>query len=236
MKINAVATYKILKMGELAGKTVVVVNGIRTNATITTALMNGCDRVIPVDSVEDAMAKRKLYPEDAIVGGAFENMRQHEFDLGNSPEMFTPQRMAGKTLIHYTPNGTKAISACFDGKTVLIGSCINATAVARAAVDCGEDIFIVCAGADGRLCVSDLFAAGAIIDKIDAMGSDLQMDDCVLMAMRIYRCFREQPEALLADTLSYEGLMHGGFAEDVEYCLTEDIADIAPIYDEGLIR
>ena len=110
--------------------TAICVNGLRTNASIISAFMNQCDRVIPVDSVEEAVIAGKQFPGDSIITGGLD-IRDKFFELTNSPLEFTEEAVAGKVIIHCSGNGSRCIKASFDAKNSFVGHLINATAVAK---------------------------------------------------------------------------------------------------------
>lgn len=235
MNVSMVASYKVLKRGELAGKTVIVVNALRTNATIITALAHGCERVIPVNSVESAMEAKSQFRDFSVLGGEYNALPIQDFELGNSPQDVM-QGLEDKVLIHCTSNGTQAINASFDGKNIYIACLINARAVAKRAYEDYDDIQIVCAGTDARLCVSDIFAAGAVVDRLRSIDCSLVLDDCSILALKTYHSFAKDPKRLLSGVRDYENLLNLKQDEAVRYCLSEDILDIVPKYEEGLIH
>lgn len=235
MQVSVATSYKVLKKGELAGKTVIVVNGFRANAVLITALANGCDRVIPVNSVEDAIATSKQFQEDGLLCGSKEGDKLVGFDLGNSPGEYTPERVAEKVLIHYSTNGSRAINASFEGRQVYVACLVNARQVAKRTLENQDDIYLVCAGADGRIAVEDLFVAGAVIDRMLALDDNLELDGGAVLALKLYREFKSRPKELLEGAPGYEWLKQKGLEEDIDYCLQEDAFDIVPHYEEGVL-
>ena len=233
MEINTVASYKILNKGELADKTVVVVNCMRTNPTILTALVNGCTRVIPVDTVENAMEVRRQF-HDALLCGEREACKIQGFDLGNSPGEYTAETVGGRECILVTSNGTRGINACFAGSHIVLGCLLNAKAAAEA-VSGADNLYFVCVGTGGRLCVSDIFAMGAILDRMQSLGVPSVLDDCATLSLRTYREFRGRVRDLLAGVRDYENLTAIGRDEDIAYCLQEDVYNTVPVYEDGLI-
>src|SRR5262245_57387196 len=94
----------------LTGGVVVVIDVLRATTTITTALAAGARRVIPCLDVADARAAAANSPEgECVLGGERQGLRIEGFDLGNSPNEYTPASVGGKTLVFSTTNGTKAM-------------------------------------------------------------------------------------------------------------------------------
>ncbi len=79
-----------------------------------------------------------------------------DFDFGNSPREYTPEKVRGKTMVSTTTNGTRALRACAGAKTVLAASFLNLGATAEFIRKLQPaEVLLVCAGtrertADGR--------------------------------------------------------------------------------------
>ncbi len=85
----------------------VVVDILRASTSICTAFMNGAEAVIPVATLEEAMA----YKERGFMVAAERDGIVREFaDFGNSPFNFTAERVKGKQIVYSTTNGTQAIN------------------------------------------------------------------------------------------------------------------------------
>lgn len=147
---------------DLAGTTVVVLDILRASTTILFALHAGAVQVIPCLDVEGARrVATGLDPSTRLLAGERAGVRIPGFDLGNSPAEFTPQRVAGKTLIFTTTNGTRAMQVARPARRILIGSLVNASAVARELVH-ESNIHLLCAGTDGKVTAEDVLCAGLI--------------------------------------------------------------------------
>jgi 2-phosphosulfolactate phosphatase len=93
------------------------------------------------------------------------------FDLGNSPEEYTPQRVAGRTIVFTTTNGTRAMMLCRLANRVLLGAFVNFSAVchelaAGVAAQPQRGIELLCAGTKGEITREDALLAGAIVDEL----------------------------------------------------------------------
>ena len=76
---------------------------------------------------------------------------------------------------------------------------------------------------------------GSIVDRMCTMDNSLVLDDCAMLALKIYREFRDRPKSLWQGWSPFEELISIGGMDDIDYCLREDIADIVPKYEEGVI-
>lgn len=152
---------------QLTGGIVVAIDILRASSTISTALANGAESVIPCEQVEQAYQIREQFPEDStILGGERNGVIIDGFDLGNSPGDYSSNQVSGKKVLFTTTNGTRAIHRCRKAKAVFIGSFLNLSAVARKLRQYTEPIHLVCAGTDGRITTEDCLFAGAIAEEL----------------------------------------------------------------------
>ena len=88
-----------------------MIDVLRSTTTIVHALAAGAREVIPCAQVEEARQIARQFPADQVVlGGERGGLAVKGFDLGNSPEDYTADRVRGKTLVITTTNGTRAMA------------------------------------------------------------------------------------------------------------------------------
>jgi len=94
--------------------TVVLVDILRATTTICTAMGNGAEAIVPVETLEEA---RQLKTEGFLVASERDGIQADFADFGNSAFSFTRGVIEGKTLVYCTTNGTRAlhIAATGDG-------------------------------------------------------------------------------------------------------------------------
>jgi 2-phosphosulfolactate phosphatase len=143
----------------------------------------------------------------------------------------------GMKLMLPSPNGSRLSLACGD-TPVLTGCLRNATAVARAArqIAGDGDIGVVPAGElwpDGTLrpAIEDLLGAGAIISHLD-----LPCSPEAQVARDAYRAAGSEIASLIRSSVSGRELVSGGFPQDVEIAVAENISSIAPMLTDGAYR
>ncbi len=151
-----------------AGGIAIVIDVLRASTTMITALAHGAVAVLPRRSIEEVRVAAGSIP-GSVLGGERHCIRIEGFDVGNSPAEYTADRVAGRTVIITTTNGTAALAACSLAKDVLVGAMVNRTAVAKAARRLAATngwgaIHLVCAGTDGEVTEEDILTAGAILD------------------------------------------------------------------------
>lgn len=186
----------------------VAIDVLRATTTITTALRSGAERVLPFETVEEALiAKRGLVerrPDEAskiVLGGERGGLPIEGFDFGNSPDLYTPENVEGKTLLFTTTNGTKAILSCRG--IVLLAGFVNAEAVVRRILsESAETISIVCAGTNGGFTEEDLLLAGLLVDRLTRRSSEFALNVQAEVAREFWRERAATPlvEALKAST------------------------------------
>src|SRR3954469_23642043 len=138
----------------LAGKTVVVIDVLRATTTIVHALAAGAKEVVPCLEVEEARRIATERGGEAVTGGERGGKQIPGFDLGNSPAEYSRERVAGKTVVFTTTNGTRAMQRCKSASRVLLGAFVNFSAVCRE-LSGVEQIALVCAGTDGHVTRED---------------------------------------------------------------------------------
>jgi 2-phosphosulfolactate phosphatase len=226
---------------ELADGAVVVIDVLRATTVIAHALAAGAREVIPCLEVDEALqTAAKLQRDEAVLGGEREGLRIPGFDLGNSPDEFTPQSVGGKTLVFTTTNGTRAMMICKRARRVLTGAFVNATAVVEALAG-EDDIHLLCAGTRGEITREDVLCAGLLAERLgQGQGNGLELNDQLLIAHDAWQAFlasqdRADISANLAIALrSTQGgrnLVRLGLAHDIDVAARLDRFDFVPQLD-----
>src|SRR4051794_31521585 len=155
----------LVEPAELAGETVAGVGVLRGPTTIVQALAAGAIELVPCLDVEEAQKIASDSGPSAILGGERGGRQIPGFDLGNSPAEFTPERVAGKTVVFTTTNGTLAMQRCQQARRVLITAFTNMSAVCRELMD-EPQVALICAGTDGHVTREDSLLAGALVTEL----------------------------------------------------------------------
>ena len=239
------AEFATLDRRDLSQTTCVVFDILRATTTMVTALANGAKAIIPVAEISEALAIRQRQPA-VLLAGERDGLRiraaqtgSTDFDLGNSPREFTPERVAGRTVVMTTTNGTRALRACAKARSVLIGSFLNLSATAKWIQRLEPpDLLIVCSGTVDQSAYEDVLAAGAFCDGIWAGYSAGKVADSAQIARQIYQL--AQNDLLGAMRLSRNGRRLSAIPElagDVPICVQRDTTDlVAELSQEGVVR
>jgi 2-phosphosulfolactate phosphatase len=211
-----------------------VVDALRASATITLLLQRGAADVIVVKEVDEAYAYRDVHPEAVLVGERG-GLKVAGFDFGNSPTEIQRADVLGKQVVFTSTTGAQRLVDCLGASAIVVGTPINATAVAHHAAALARSanvpIVIIPAG---------LATDPAVVAKEDWLGAVVlaaHMPDVPLSAAAAPSFQRYQQVirtvGLLAgflDSAHGRKLVQLGFTEDIHLCAQVDlIADIVPI-------
>ena len=144
----------------------IVIDLLRASTTITVALEN-FNKVIPVNNDKKAFKIKEENPGTVLAGE--KDLKTIEgYDVTNSPEKI--REYDGNILVINTTNGTKVlenIKKKDENIKVLIGSSINAGAVAKKALELADDeIELIMAGRHELFNIEDAIGAGLIVNEI----------------------------------------------------------------------
>ncbi len=233
--------FEALRARDLADAVAVVFDVLRATSTFVTALGHGAKAVIPVETIGDALAARRRDPSVLLAGernglpiGA-DLAGGVAFDLGNSPREFTAERVAGRTIVSTTTNGTRALRASAGARGVLAASFLNLEATARWISGSGaERVVLVCAGTFDETALEDVLGAGSLVERLRA-GS---LGDSARIALEVWRRLGGDLEAALASSTNGAKILSiPELAADVAFCARLDSIPIVAATDRaGALR
>jgi 2-phosphosulfolactate phosphatase len=243
MKIEVILTpaeLPALAGRDLGGTACVVFDVLRATSTLVTALHNGASAIIPVSEISEAMDIGKKRP-DVLLGGERNGVKirtaEGEFDFGNSPREYMPEKVQGKTIVSTTTNGTRALRACEHAKMVLAGSFLNLGATAKFLREQNfENVLLVCAGTRENTALEDVLAAGALSEILLA-GGTAELSDSAQIALAVFRQAKGDLAGAIAKSENAQRLLAiSDLREDVEFCLQRDIFDFVAACDGDSIK
>jgi len=222
----------LLHLYDLSDSVVVIIDVFRATSTIASALYNGARAVIPVDSVPKAIEMSKII--DGVAAGERDGMIAEGLQHGNSPLEYTRDFIGGRTLVLTTTNGTRLLQMALDrnAHTIVAGSFPNLGAVCEYLQSQNRNVVLGCAGWKDRFNLEDTLFAGAIIDRLQDQFT-IHCDSS-LMASSIYRQQKEDLPGFAPHLTHYHRLVQRfGLIEDITFCLTPDVANVLPFYEDG---
>lgn len=215
--------------------TFVVVDILRASTTICTALRSGAKEVIPFADVDGARAAKEKDP-DALLCGERQGKKLPGFDLGNSPQDYSRDVVAGRSLVFSSTNGSVALASAPTGAEVLVGGIVNLTAVAERIATLNQATVITCSGKLGQFALEDAAGAGGIIAKLWEITSELELvNDGARAAQTIWDQYKSDPTMALWQSRHGIYLVEIGFGSDLSICAAVDSVPIVPIMKDGCI-
>ena len=226
---------------DLSRAACVVFDVLRATSTFITALNNGASEIIPVSEISEAVARRQQQP-DMLLAGERDGVKIRaaqsggiDFDFGNSPREFRPDKVRGKTIVSTTTNGTRALRACASGgaKIIIASSFLNLAATAKYLNQSPpHELLLVCAGTGESTALEDILAAGALASLLDG-----DHTDATETAVRTFHSAKADLPAVIATSQNALRLLAiPDLRADVPFCSQRDIFKIvAAMNPEGAI-
>lgn len=195
----------------------VVVDILRAFTTAAYAFAAGAERIVLVDSVEEALTLKNDRP-GWLAMGENHGKRVDGFDLTNSPVQVSQADLSGKPIVMRTTAGTRGVVACANADRVWAGALVTASATAAAVRNSGlgDPHYVVTGSWPGRsLAGNDDWWTSLLIDRVREGKPALKT---------------ETEEAIRSSTEAdfTLGLGEGNAdPEDVEYALKTDLFSFA---------
>jgi 2-phosphosulfolactate phosphatase len=235
MKIDVFFTPATAEPKLLKNRTAVVIDVLRASSSIITALVNGAEEVIPAPSVPDAFKKLRAKKNKALLCGERGGHRVKGFHLGNSPLEFTPDTVAGRTLVMAATNGSVAVCRTKSAKPVYIASLLNIESVAEKLAAQKRDIAVICSGKEGRFSLEDSVCAGMLIFLIEKRKHRLELSDTAMAACSLYKDWLLDLEQMLTVAEHGRYLARVGHKKDLAACAHVNQYTIVPVLRKGSI-
>ena len=212
---------------------VVIVDILRATSTICAAIHNGVKSIIPFATVEEARAMKQ---QGYMVASERDGYVLDFADFGNSPFNFTPEIVGGKEIVYSTTNGTRCIHLASHSKAVVIGSFLNISVLADWLIQQNAPVLIFCASWKDRFSLEDTVYAGALAERLMNSGKFETICDGVTASIDLWSLAKNDLFAYIQKTAQKSRLASKGLDDCIEYCLTDDLCPVIPIFqDEKLI-
>ena len=203
----------------------IMVDALRASSTITVAL-DKFKRVIPCFTLEEALKIKET--NGGIVAGERMGKQVEGFDLGNSPTAINDLETWEDTLILTTSNGTRILENMHS--QVLIGSLINAKAVAKESIGIAkEHIDVVMAGVKGNFAIEDYLASGEILYWISQCLDECEISEYAQTAILASRDYESLKDSFI-NSRTAKRLIELGYENDVDFCCLKNITENVAVY------
>ncbi len=223
----------LLHLYDVTNTVVVIIDVLRATSTIATALYNGAKYVIPVDSVAKCIELGKQI--NCITAGERDGKIAEGLSYGNSPFEYSRDFVSNRILVLTTTNGTKLLHMALDkgARTIITGSFVNLNSVCDFLLSQNQNTILACAAWKDKVNIEDTLFAGAVISRVKNNFS-INCDSSGIAES----LFNEAGEDLYAfmknkNASHYHRLSNYGFEKDIRYCLTGNIANVLPFYEDG---
>lgn len=231
-KLQVCLTPALIPLYKIEDYIVVVIDIFRATTSICYGIENGAEAIIPVSQVEECAAYLDKEPtyllaaerDGEIVAG---------FDFGNSPFSYTADKVAGKTIVLTTTNGTHALHLSRKAKKIVIGSFLNLTAICNWLNEQGENILLVCSGWKNNFNLEDTLFAGAVVEQLKT--GSFSPDDPAIAANDLYNLAKNDLDGYLKKTSHSERLKQLGIERDIAFCLNVDTTTAIPVLDGDML-
>lgn len=239
MRLDVYLSPGELSLGDAAGRVVAVIDVLRASTTIAVALDNGARTVAPVDTADEAITRARAFERsDVLIAGERKMLTVPGFDLGNSPDSFSADAVAGRTIVLTTTNGTRALIGLQGARDIVVAAYVNhavVSAMLRAAARSDTDVAIVCAGDEGHFSLEDAACAGRYVRSVSQLGRSVVCNDAANACELIDKEYGDNIAKIFRDSSHGKALAEAGFEEDLVTCAAVDSHPVVPIYQDRQI-
>jgi len=219
------------------GKTTVVIDVLRASTTIITALSNGAKEIVPVGTVEFAVkVSGGIFGGQTLLGGERNTKKIEGFALGNSPSEYTKEIVAGKSIVFYSTNGSRAIVKAKYSANLFICSFNNLGALTKHLRKLNEDVIIMCSGNNNLFSLEDSVCAGMLVSELIIENKNDELTDSSRSAIALFKSFGKNILKMLSETDHGRLLIDNGFKDDLLACAELDSTNVIPFYSGNILK
>ena len=209
---------------------IVVIDLLRATSVISTAFHYGVKEIIPVQTLEEALAYKDK--PNHIVAAERNAELMEGFDYGNSPFHYMNEEVRGKTLALTTTNGTKALILT-ESHHAITGSFVNFDAVVEYLIEKNKDVVLLCSGWKGLFNLEDSIFAGKLASVLMKNGFQ-NNNDSTLAAIELFKISDADLFGFLSNSSHRKRLQSLNMEEDTKFCLNPTFQSyIVPIFKGG---
>ena len=216
---------------------VVVIDIIRASSTICTVLDYGVLKLKPVAEIEEALALKK---NGYLIAGERDGVKLDGFDYDNSPISLMDRKLKGKKIGLTTTNGTKTIAKIADklykykNSELIVGAFVNYSLLKKYLLSQQKNILLVCSGWKKNFSIEDTVFAGQLIYDLIQFKNFNHPTDSANHAKIIYENSEKNLFNFIMDySMRFKDKIKF-LANDIRYCLKYDVANVIPLYKEGV--
>jgi 2-phosphosulfolactate phosphatase len=219
-----------LHTADLHRKNVVVIDILRATSTICTALHHGAVEIATTATPAEALHFRS---QGYLCAAERDGQTVEGFELGNSPQDYTAEKVRGKGIALTTTNGTRCLRMARGAAHVFAGSFLNIDALATFLLRDGKDVMLFCAGWKDRFNLEDTLFAGALAARLNGFESHC---DATLAAITLWEKAEPDPEYFLGQASHAKRFQTLHRESDIAVCMRMNNAPVLPLMKEGVLR
>ena len=227
-QLNVCLTPALIPLYQVEDYIVVIVDIFRATSSICYGIENSAAAIIPVAEVEECAAYREK-GLNYLLAAERDGQVVDGFDFGNSPFSYTREKVAGKTVVLTTTNGTHALHISRSAKKIVIGSFLNLTSLCNWLKVQNDNILLVCAGWKNNFNLEDMLFAGAVVEQLKT--GDFKLDDAAIASNDLFQIGKDDINEYLKKTSHSERLKKLGIEKDIAFCLQVDLTTAIPVLD-----
>jgi len=212
---------------------IVLVDILRATTSICAAFEHGVSCILPVATIEEA---KKMKEKGFLVASELDGRKLDFADFGNSAFNFTPETVAGKTLVYCTTNGTRALDIAKHAEKIAIGAFINLSALTEWLVHQKKNVVILCSGWKNKFCLEDSVFAGALAEKLLEHPTFCTHCDSASAAIDLWNLAKADLYQYLQKAAHYHRLKKLGLDDVIPYSFTIDSTKVVPVFSGNEIR
>ncbi len=211
---------------------VVIVDILRATSAIITAFMSGAGSIIPVATLEEALAyKQKGY----LVAAERDGIVRDFADFGNSPYNFRREVIGGRDIVYSTTNGTRCIMMASHSYRVLIGAYLNLNALVDYITADNRDLIILCAGWKNKFNLEDTLFAGALAEPILEHDHYHTICDSTRASIDLWNVARHDLTGYIEKAAQRHRLKKNNLDDVIGYCHTPNLTRVIPVLKDNLL-
>lgn len=226
---------------QFANSVVIMCDVLRASSTICAALHNGAKEIIPTINSEQAMnIYTSLDRTSRFIGGEQNLYKPSGFDAGNSPSEYTHEKVAGKTIILTTTNGTPLFTKAKSSKMKLIVGFVNFNVALEKIRDIiaqnestqeFKSIDLICAGNSESFSYEDALCLGGIVEHITSLEGDFKLNDSAKASRNLFIFHKNDLFGFLRTCDHSQKLIQNNLANDLDICFTWNLYPVLPIIE-----
>ena len=224
--VHVCLTPRLIDQYDVSDAIVVVIDVLRATTTMCAAFDHGVDHMVPVATIDEAVALGK---QGYIVAGERSGEKVEGFDLGNSPFSYTREVVEGNKIVITTTNGTRAIKAAqeHNAKEIVVGAFPNISLLTQWLIEQNENVCLLCAGWRENVTLEDSIFAGAMVRRLRHNFERYQ--DTAIVAESLFQTANRRKRFFFRFSSHFNRLTHLNLQGEVKYAMRKDTHQVLPL-------